>query len=110
VSATREPFLVRDYGLLVSACARPAHLWAYGANDLTTIAAALLFGIARNHPFQQGNKRTGYIAFVDFLEANGFAFVAPDTVRLANSIIAVVEGRHAESDWIEIARQVVVPL
>jgi death-on-curing protein len=97
-------------GLLLSACARPIHLWNYAERDLTALAAALIFGIARYNPFQQGNKRTGYIAFVDFLETNGFTFIARDTELLADSIIAVIDGQGAEAEWVRIARQVVVPM
>ena len=110
VTETMEPFHLRDYGLLESACARPRQLWAYGETDLTTLAAALLFGICRNHPFTQGNKRTGFIAFVDFLELNGHMFIAPDTETLAQSIIDVLERKGPEDVWVDIARHAVVPV
>ena len=68
---------VRDDGLLESALARPMHLFAYG-NDPTIVqmAAAYMTGIVRNHPFVDGNKRTGFVVGVLFLELNGYRFGA----------------------------------
>jgi death-on-curing protein len=63
VDATGEPFLVRDYGLLASALAKPIQYWSYEhEDDAVTLAVTLLFGIAQNHPFEQGNKRTAFEA------------------------------------------------
>ncbi|WP_340120929.1 type II toxin-antitoxin system death-on-curing family toxin [Methylobacter svalbardensis] len=59
---------IRDKGLLDSALARPQNLHAYGENDLYALAAAYGFGIARNHPFNDGNKRTAYIVTRLFLK------------------------------------------
>jgi death on curing protein len=69
---------VRDEGLLESALARPQNIAAY-ADDVPTLyrlAAAYAFGIARNHPFVDGNKRTALVAAIAFLERNGVAFAA----------------------------------
>ena len=69
---------VRDKGLLESALARPQNVAAY-ADDVPTLyrlAAAYAFGIARNHPFVDGNKRTALVAAIAFLERNGVAFAA----------------------------------
>ena len=69
---------VRDEGLLESALARPQNVAAY-ADDVPTLyrlAAAYAFGIARNHPFVDGNKRTALVAAIAFLERNGVAFAA----------------------------------
>ena len=69
---------VRDEGLLESALARPQNVAAY-ADDVPTLyrlAAAYAFGIARNHPFVDGNKRTALVAAIAFLERNGLAFAA----------------------------------
>ena len=68
---------VRDDGLLESALARPMHLFAYG-NDPTIVqmAAAYMTEIVRNHPFVDGNKRTGFVVGVLFLELNGYRFGA----------------------------------
>lgn len=56
VTETGEPFFVRDAGLLESALARPINHWSYGEDDLALLAVSLLLGIARNHPFGQGNS------------------------------------------------------
>jgi death-on-curing protein len=69
---------LRDSGLLDSALARPLNLHAYGEGDAAALAAAYAFGIIRNHPFTDGNKRTGFLAAVLFLELNGFRFVASE--------------------------------
>ena len=62
---------IRDRGALESALARPAQLLAYGSPDLSDLAAALAFGIVRNHPFTDGNKRVSFLASVLFLRLNG---------------------------------------
>jgi death-on-curing protein len=69
---------VRDLGLLESAVARPLNLAAYGDPDLAALAAALGFGIARNHPFVDGNKRTAYVAVETFIALNGLQVTASD--------------------------------
>ncbi len=68
----------RDEGLFESALARPQHLVAYGSPDAAALAAAYGYGIARNHPFIDGNKRTAFVALELFLELNGFSLVADD--------------------------------
>jgi death-on-curing protein len=74
---------VRDEGLLESALARPQNLFAYGEGDVAALAAAYAFGIARNHPFIDGNKRTAFVACELFLMANGHDLVAADEDCLA---------------------------
>lgn len=69
---------VRDAGLLTSAMARPRNLAAYGDPDAATLAAAYAFGIARNHPFVDGNKRTAAVISETFLLLNGFRLRAND--------------------------------
>ena len=68
----------RDAGLFESALARPLHLAAYGDPDAADLAAAYGFGLARNHPFVDGNKRTAFVAVELFLALNGFELVAND--------------------------------
>jgi death-on-curing protein len=68
---------VRDLGLLESALARPINKFAYGESDLANLAAAYGFGIARNHPFVDGNKRTALASMLVFLGLNGFDLDAP---------------------------------
>jgi len=70
---------VRDAGLLQSALARPRQLHAYGDKpDVIDMAAAYTAGIIRNHPFIDGNKRTGFLVGVLFLELNGHDFTATE--------------------------------
>ena len=74
---------VRDEGLLASALDRPRNLHAYGAPppDLAALAAAYGYGIARNHPFVDGNKRTALVLTRLFLALNGAAFTASATSK-----------------------------
>lgn len=68
---------VRDLGLLESALARPVNKFGYGESDLAALAAAYAFGLARNHPFVDGNKRVAFAAIIVFLGLNGIDFVVP---------------------------------
>lgn len=71
---------IRDEGLLSSALARPHNLAAYGDDpDAASIAAAYAFGIARNHPFLDGNKRTAFVVMELFLNLNDWTLEADDT-------------------------------
>lgn len=65
---------LRDIGLLESALARPQNKHAYGEGDLAALAAACAFGIARNHPFVDGNKRSAFASIIVFLGLNGIDF------------------------------------
>ena len=69
---------VRDGGLLESALGRPINLALYGEPDAAALAAAYGYGISRNHPFVDGNKRTGYVAAELFLRLNGYELLAND--------------------------------
>jgi len=91
---------VRDEGLLESALARPQQSHAYGdpAPDLADLAAALAYGLARNHPFVDGNKRTAHVAYRTFLALNGAELVATDEDKYV-AMIALAEGRLAERDF-----------
>lgn len=75
------PSGVRDRGLFESALARPRQLAAYGGGevDAPALAAAYAFGLARNHPFVDGNKRTAAVVCEVFLELNGYLLVAEDS-------------------------------
>ena len=88
---------LRDDGMLESALARPQQLYAYGdpPPDLAAMAAAYAFGIAKNHPFVDGNKRTSLIALGGFLRINGFRLTA-DQVAAYQAIIALAEGSMTE--------------
>jgi death-on-curing protein len=69
---------VRDAGLMESALAKPVNLAPYGDPDAADLAAAYGFGLARNHPFVDGNKRTAFVAVELFLVLNGWLLVASD--------------------------------
>jgi death-on-curing protein len=90
---------VRDPGLLRSALARPRQRDAYGEDtDLARLAAAYTFGIVRNHPFVDGNKRTGFVAGVLFLELNGARFAASEEAA-ADAVIQVAAGAMDEAAY-----------
>ena len=70
---------LRDRGLLQSALARPQQQYAYAqTSDMIDMATAYTAGIVRNHPFVDGNKRTGFVVGILFLELNGYRFVASE--------------------------------
>lgn len=69
---------VRDAGLLASALGRPQHRALYDSPDAAALAASYAFGIARNHPFTDGNKRTAFVAMEVFLDLNGYELTATD--------------------------------
>ena len=75
---------IRDINLLESALARPQHLQTYGdpPPDIAALAAAYAFGIARNHVFVDGNKRTAYVVTRTFLVLNGYDVTADEVTRL----------------------------
>jgi death on curing protein len=68
---------IRDQGMLESALGRPINKFTYGETDLATLAAAYGFGIARNHPFIDGNKRAAFGAIIVFLGLNDIDFLVP---------------------------------
>ena len=72
------PAGLRDAGALESALGRARNRWAYEGGDLPRLAAAYGFGIARNHPFVDGNKRAALLAIVTFLGLNGIEFAASE--------------------------------
>lgn len=81
---------VRDQGGLESALARPQNKAAYGEADAAALAAAYAFGLVRNHPFADGNKRTGWVVARVFLADNGlrFHFDPADAVRTVEALAA----------------------
>lgn len=91
---------VRDEGLLESALARPANFFVYGKPTIFDLAAAYAFGIIANHPFIDGNKRTGFMAAYVFLARNGYLLTAsePDataaTFALASKQMTEPEYAH----------------
>lgn len=94
----------RDAGLFESALARPKNLAVYGAPDAADLAAAYGFGIARNHPFIDGNKRTAFVAVELFLELNGHELMAGDADCVL-TMLAVAAGQMDEASFAGWLRQ-----
>jgi death on curing protein len=105
---TGEPYFLRDPGLLESAVMRPQNHWNYGEKDMVLLAGALLLGINRNHPFEQGNKRTALAATSQFLRANGYTLVAPDGVTLGEFILRSAAGTISHTNFIKAFRKCIV--
>ncbi|MDI6026562.1 type II toxin-antitoxin system death-on-curing family toxin [Corticibacterium sp. UT-5YL-CI-8] len=87
---------IRDEGMLESALARPLQKQAYGDPDLFELAAAYLFGIAKNHPFIDGNKRTAFAAADLFLYFNGYSIEADD-YDIIQFVMSVAAGEIDEA-------------
>ncbi len=96
------PSGIRDFGALESALGRPRNRWAYEAGALPELAAAYAFGIARNHPFVDGNKRTALVSLVTFLGLNGVDFVADEAeaVVIILGLAAGEVGEEGLTRWI----------
>ena len=95
---------VRDHGALESALWRPVNRWAYGACDFAELASSYAFGIARNHPFIDGNKRTGTVAAIVFLALNGIELQADET-QLEQLVIDVAKGQAGKSSVADFFRK-----
>ena len=92
---------LRDEGLLESALARPVNLAAYNPEaDAAALAAAYAFGIAKNHPFIDGNKRTAFVAMELFLMDNGYALTASDEDALM-MMLRLAAGEMSEAEYAE---------
>ncbi|MBI2403871.1 MAG: type II toxin-antitoxin system death-on-curing family toxin [Gemmatimonadetes bacterium] len=95
---------VRDEGALESALARPRHKWHYQeTTELTTLAAAYGFGLCRNHPYRDGNKRVAFVIMVTFLELNGSGFKAEET-EVVTVMLALAGGKLSErelANWLQ---------
>lgn len=89
---------VRDEGLLDSALGKPLNLFAYGKPTLFDLAASYGYGIVKNHPFIDGNKRTGFIVAVTFLELNGLRFAASE-VDTTVCTLALATGEMSEAAY-----------
>ena len=91
----------RDAGLLESALARPINAWLYGDPDLASLAAAYALGLARNHPFVDGNKRTAWVLARLFLRLNGVTlrFDQMDAIRIMLALAAGELGEDELADW-----------
>ncbi len=88
---------LRDAGLLDSALARPQKLLAYGEPDAAALAAAYAFGIARNHPFADGNKRTAAVTMLVFLGINGVDYEIGEA-ELVVMTLALAAGDLSEDE------------
>jgi death-on-curing protein len=94
---------VRDAGLLESALARPVNHAAYGAPDTAELAAIYAIGIARNHPFIDGNKRAAFAAMVLFLSLNGLRLKAPE-VEATIMTLRMAAGDASDAEFIDWVR------
>jgi death-on-curing protein len=95
VSETGETHLLRDRGLAEMAAHRPQNIyWYERERDVVRLGLHLLMGVAQNHAFEQGNKRTALTAALMFIEANGYALdLGEDTTWLGELVLAVIEHR-----------------
>jgi death-on-curing protein len=94
---------IRDRKLLDSALARPKNLFAYGSSTPTALAASYAFGIVKNHPFVDGNKRTGFTLAILFLERNGWRFSASEADATIQTL-GLAAGDVSEAgyaDWLK---------
>ena len=101
---TGEHHFVRDLGLLEGALARPRNAFAYGEEDVVVLAVALMAGISRVHPFEQGNKRTAFAALRLFLRANGYDTAFDDSVGWADEMVKLLEHQSTEEDFVALIR------
>lgn len=92
---------VRDPGGLDSALARPRNRWEYGEDDFAALAATYAFGIVRNHPFVDGNKRSGWVVANLFLDLNGFeiAYDELDAIATFERLAASELSEDELADW-----------
>ena len=94
---------IRDENALESALARARQKWSYGdERDIAVLAAAYGYGLARNHPYRDGNKRIGFLALATFLGINGHELNATDA-EVVTTMLSLAEGKLTEralADWI----------
>jgi death-on-curing protein len=89
---------IRDETALESALARPHHKWHYQETaDLASLAAAYGFGLCRNHPYRDGNKRVAFVVMAVFLELNGLTLQADDT-EVVTLMLALADGKLSERE------------
>jgi death on curing protein len=89
---------LRDENMLESALAKPQQLFAYGKPAMSDLAASYVFGVVKNHPFIDGNKRTGFMLGVGFLERNGYEFHANEA-EAAVRTLALAAGEMSEKEF-----------
>lgn len=94
---------IRDEGMLDSALGKPENLFAYGKPNLFDLAASYGFGLIKNHPFIDGNKRVAFLTALIFLELNGYKFQASEADAAVRTL-ALAAGELTESayaDWLK---------
>jgi death-on-curing protein len=89
---------LRDENMLESALAKPRQLFAYGKPTMFGLAASYVFGVVKNHPFIDGNKRTGFMLGAGFLERNGCEFHASEA-EAAVRTLALAANEMSESEF-----------
>jgi death-on-curing protein len=99
---------VRDRGGLESALGRPLNKAAYETPDVAALSAAYAFGIVRNHPFVDGNKRTAYVAAELFLAVNGFYLIADDAAAIS-IMLDLAAGKIGEAELTQWLRENIRP-
>ena len=108
LAETGERHLVRDFGLLESSLAGPGNFFGFGEEDIVVLAVAQMAGIAWAHAFEQGNKRKAFAALRLFLRVNGYDTAFDDTISWAEEIIALIEHRSSEEDFVRAVRHFAV--
>ena len=106
--ASGEPHFLRDLGLLESALARPHNFFGFGEEDIVVLSVVLMAGIARAHAFEQANRRTAFEAMWHFLRLDGYDLAIDDTVTWAEEMIALVEHRSTEGEFVRAIRPFVI--
>jgi death-on-curing protein len=94
---------IRDEGMLDSALGKPENLFAYGKPNLFDLAASYGFGLIKNHPFIDGNKRVAFVTAVIFLELNGYKFQASEADAAVRTL-ALAAGELTEfayAEWLK---------
>ena len=100
---------IKDENALESALARPTNTAAYGQPDIFDLAAAYLYGFVKNHPFSDGNKRTGYLAAFTFLYINGHLIEA-NQAEIIEFVLEVAAGEIDEDGATRFLHDFTVPL
>ena len=90
---------LRDNSLLLSALAKPQNRFAYGSQSLPEMAGSYAAGIVRNHPFLDGNKRTGFMLAATFLDINGWELTATEE-SVVQSTLALASGKMTEAQYV----------
>ncbi|SKB15737.1 Death-on-curing family protein [Planktothrix sp. PCC 11201] len=93
---------IRDENLLSASLARPRHLFAYGQPDLFDLAAAYGYGLAKNHPFIDGNKRTAFVVMATFLLVNDYLLEVPEieVVQMMEQLATDQQTQESLAQWL----------